>query len=228
MTAPAWMKFAPLILTLGVLGGCGAGASPGPSPMASASSTSTRSAPTTGKATGPAVSGTYTIGDPSTASYTAHETFLKQNSPFTPVGKTSAVTGTLVLASGRFQPSTVTVDLRPLKTDSAMRDRRVQTTLNTAGDPHAVFAVAGEQAGSGIVTAGATANVELTGSLTIHGIKRPAVWDVKASLLGNTLHLTGSTSLQMTDFAIKPPNVAGFVTVKDGIELSVDLTAKSA
>ena len=219
MLAPTWTKLGPLLLAVGLLSACGAASPPVPSPAASA----------TGQATGAPASGTYTIeGSASMALYTAHETFLQQNSPFTPVGKTAAVTGTLVLAAGRFQPSTVTVDLRALKTDSTKRDRRVQAALATARYPDAVFAINGEQTGSAAVAPGSTATVKLTGTMTIHGTKQPMVWDAQVDLTGGTLHLTGGTSFKMSAFGVTPPSIGGFVSVEDGAELNVDFTAKKA
>jgi len=237
LTVAAWTRIGTWALGLGLLAGCGAAASvpaSSPAPGASTARTSTAGAaatPASGAArpAGSPVSGTFTIGGPSsTASYTAHETFLRQNSPFTPVGKTSAVSGTLVLAAGRFKASTVQVGLQTLKTDNATRDRHVQSTLDTAKFPDATFAITGEQAGSAAVDTGGTADVRLTGNMTIDGTQKPVVWDAKAQVSGNTLHLTATTSFNMSLFGVTPPSIPGFVAVKDGIELGADLTASKA
>ncbi len=177
------------------------------------------------KPTGAAVTGTYTIAASSTASYTAHETFLTDNLPNVPVGVTHGVTGTLVLADGRFTPSTVTVNLTGLKTDSSLRDRHVQQTLDTSQYPDATFQVRGESAASESVRAQGVATVDLQGSLTIHGETHPAVWQLDAGMSGGVLEVRGTTSIQMTAFGVRPPSIAGFVNVKPGILLSVDLTA---
>lgn len=210
-------------LGLGLLAGCGAGvASPSPS---SSTATPVAASATPTAAGGAPVSGTFTIGTPSTATYTAHETFLARNSPFTPVGKTPNVSGTLVLANGRFQGSTVRVGLTALKTDNAMRDRRVQQTLDTARHPDATFAVTGESAASPAVTMAGPVQVQLRGNMTVDGTTKPVVWSATVDVVGQRLHLQASTDLQMTLFGVTPPSVAGFVAVQDGIQLATDLSA---
>jgi polyisoprenoid-binding protein YceI len=162
----------------------------------------------------------------STASYTAHETFLGQNTPATPVGTTSAIDGDIVLAAGRVQPSTVTVDLRTLKTDNPMRDHHIQTDpLQTSRYPDASFAAAASPAPAPLIAAGATVSLPIAGTLTIHGTARPMTFDAKVDASGATLHLTGASSFNFSDFGLQPPNIAGFVAVEQGIQLSVDLTA---
>ncbi len=225
-----------------LLAGCGAGtvASVNPAGGAgavvhaatgTASSAGNGSAATSGTAAaaGSVGNGTFTIDDASsTASYTAHETFLQQNSPFTPVGKSSAITGTLVLQNGKIGPSTVTVDLRTLRTDNAMRDRHIQQDpLQTGTYPSAVFAITGVQGSAPQITSGDPVSLKLTGNMTIHGATKPMVWDAKVDLEGGDLHLTGSTSFNLPDFGMQPPDIPGFVSVKPGIELSVDFTAKA-
>jgi polyisoprenoid-binding protein YceI len=210
---------------------CGGGGTVRTPPgYAGSSAAATPAAPGTAStqdAAGAPVSGTFTIGPGSTASYTAHETFLRQNSPFSPVGKTSGVGGTLVLQRGVFAPSTVTVDLTGLQTDQPMRDRRVQQALETARYPRASFTVTGEEPGAPPVVAGGTVQVRLSGDLTIHGVTRPEVWAARVSVSGRTLHLVATLQVQMTDFGVEPPNIAGFVAVQPTVQLGADLTAKA-
>lgn len=141
------------------------------------------------------------------------------------MGKTSGVGGTLVLQHGVFVPSTVTVDLTGLQTDQPMRDRRVQQALDTARYPRASFAVQGEQPGAPPVVAGGTVQIRLSGDLTIHGVTTPEVWDARVSLCGKTLHWTATLRVQMTDFGVGPPDIAGLVTVQPTVQLGADLTA---
>lgn len=218
--------------TIGLVAGCGAaapsavsGSAPESAPASSAARLQT-GAPA-GAAAGPA-SGTYTVVGPlSTASYTAHETFLQHNLPHAPVGKTASVSGTLVLKNGRFLPSTVTVDLRTLRTHTAMRDRRVQAALDTARYPDAVFRIGGAAGGAALVRTGGAATLRLPGKLTIDGVTRPVVWDAQIRDGGNTLKLTAATTVQMPAFGITPPSIPGFVAVKPALELGAALTARA-
>lgn len=208
---------ATLLVGIGmVLGGCGAagraptagsGAKVGPPPS------------------GAPVSGTYQITAPSTASYTAHETFLQNNLPNAPVGVTSEVRGTLVLSNGRFEASTVQVNLTGLHTHNAMRDAHVQQTLDTAKYPDATFQVTGEAPRALLVRDHGTATVSMQGKLTIHGVTHPALWHLQVGLVQGALRVQGTTTIQMTAFGVQPPSLAGFVKVKPGLLLTVDLTA---
>lgn len=228
MQARSWTRIGTAAIAVALLAGCGAGQTQTTAPGAGSSATVSTSTGTA-QGSGAPGSGTFTIdGAASTASYTAHETFLQQNSPFTPVGKTSSITGSLVLAGGKFLPSTVTVDLRTLKTNDGMRDRHIQQDpLQTSTYPNAVFAITGAQGAAPAVVDGQTVSLKLAGNMTIHGTQKPVVWDAKAELAGGVLHLTGTTNFNLPDFGMQPPDVAGFVSVQPGIELSVDLTGKT-
>jgi len=247
-SAPRWSTLGALTMGLALLAGCGAGTSTAPaassavstpaaSPpaVASASTASASAASSTAPAAssaaasppasaGTAVSGTFTVqAAPSTVAYTAHETFLQQNTPNVPVGTTS-VSGTLVLANGVFQPSTLTANLLTLKTDSSLRDRRVQGALDTSAYANAAYSITGQQPGA-TVTQGATTAVEITGNMSIHGVQKPLIGAAKVTVTGNTLVLTGSVSTDMTLFGVTPPNIGGFVSVVPQVELSANLTA---
>ena len=203
-----------VFLTGTLLAGCGA------SPKAPAAPATTLPPPA-----GTPVSGQYGIASTSTASYTAHERFLQDNLPNVPVGVTHGVSGPLLLTGGRFEPSTVTVNLIGLKTDSSMRDRHVQQTLDTARYPDATFQITGEASNAQLVRAQGVAAVRLQGKLTIHGVTHAATWALDVGLVGGDLKVTGTTTIQMTAFGVRPPNLAGFVKVQPTILLSVDLEA---
>ncbi len=231
MRMTTWGRLAVAAVGVACVAGCGGGAPKTQATVATTGTSATASPTAAAAATGPGApgNGTFTIdGTVSTVSYTAHETFLQQNSPFTPVGKTSAVAGDLALSGGKFVGSRVTVDLRTLRSNDARRDRHIQQDpLQTGTYPNAVFAITGETGAAPAVTDGQAVSLQLSGNMTIHGTTRPMVWDAKAELEGGTLHLTGSTSFQLPDFGMQPPDIAGFVTVQPGIALSVDLTAKN-
>ncbi len=203
--------------------GCGAGGR-----ATSGGRTGTAGAATTPAAgSGTPVSGSFRIAPGSTATYTAHETFLRQNLPHAPVGTTGRVTGQVVLASGAVRSGTVTVDLTGLHTHTAMRDRRVQQSLDTAAHPDATFVITGEE-GAAQVVAGSTADVRVRGNLTIGKVTKPEVWDVRITAAGATLHAVATLDVDMTAFGVQPPSIPGFVSVQPGIQLGADITATKA
>ena len=217
-----WAKLGTLSLGLTVLAGCG-------SAHAAGASSSSSSAPPLPKPSGAAVSGSFTIGPPSVATYTAHETFVAIHLPHAPVGTTTGVSGTLALANGRFASSTVTVNLTGLHTHQPLRDQHVQDALDTVKYPDAVFKVTGQSANSETVRADGIATVELQGQMTVHGETHTAIWDLQVGMSSSgALDVKGTREVQMTSFGVKPPSIAGFVNVDDAILLGVNLVAQPA
>ncbi len=180
-------------------------------------------------AAGAPVTGTFVIDDSlSTASYTAHETFLGTNSPFTPVGTTSAISGDIILKNGLVQASTVTVDLRTLSTGNSMRDHHIQSQpLQTATYPDAVFAADASPPSGPIVRQGAAVNVPVAGTMTIHGTGKPLTFSTDIRVAGGTLTLTGAASFDFSYFGLQPPDIPGFVAVQEGLALALQITAKA-
>lgn len=167
------------------------------------------------------------IGEQSQASYAVDETFLNRNLDATAVGTTSAITGTLILTDGRISPSTVTVDLRTLKSDSDRRDQYIQrNTLETDKYPMAEFTITGVDGTSPRLDEGQTENVKLAGRMSIHGVEKPLVFDVRMTVHDNTLQLEGTTTFMMSDFELEPPNILGLISVREEVTLNVSLVAQ--
>jgi polyisoprenoid-binding protein YceI len=67
-----------------------------------------------------------------------------------------------------------------------------------------------------------TYDLEVTGTLTLHGVARPVVLPVRVVLSGGTLRARGRLVLRQSDYGMKPVSVGGLVKVKD--EVSIDFT----
>jgi polyisoprenoid-binding protein YceI len=63
-----------------------------------------------------------------------------------------------------------------------------------------------------------------SGSMTIHGHSRPAVFTYKARRDHDAIDVTGTTHIDMNDFGIVVPSYLG-ITVKPGIDISVHFVA---
>jgi len=66
--------------------------------------------------------------------------------------------------------------------------------------------------------------LNLTGDLTLHGIKRQVTVPVLVTLTDELLRARGEYTLKQTDYQIKPISVVG-VRVKDELKIVFDLTA---
>lgn len=166
------------------------------------------------------------VSDGSQASYRVREQLAGRSFQSDAIGVTKAVTGTLVLdqngALVRDQ-SKFTVDLRTLRSDESRRDNFIQRgTLETSRYPTAGFVptevrgLASPPPTSGEVT------FQLVGDLTVHGVTRPATWEVTAHVAGQDLTGKATTSFTFEDFGMTVPSVFTVLSVVDTINLEID------
>lgn len=167
------------------------------------------------------------VAGESTASYRVQEKFLDRNLDAVAVGTTSNITGELILNGGLFQPSTVVVDLQSLKSDQPRRDQKLRTVaLETDKYPTASFRVTGIAGAAPALADGQEVAFKLEGIMNLHGVQKPWTWDAKGVLEGDTLKLTATTSFNMAEFDIDPPNVLNLISVSDQVQLDVSIVAR--
>jgi polyisoprenoid-binding protein YceI len=67
----------------------------------------------------------------------------------------------------------------------------------------------------------------LNGNLTLHGVTRRQPINVRVTLLGSMLRVSGGFLLSQTDYNIKPVSVAGgALKLKDELKLSFEIVAR--
>lgn len=201
-------------------------------PAATAASDAT-SAPAATAASGSSPAGTRTfaiVPDQSEASYEVQETFLKQNLPFTAVGKTSTLEGAFQFTTAGKPTGQITsfkVDLRTLKTDNERRDNAIRENwLESNKYPFAEFVSTGVEGVPDSYTEGQEVSFKLLGDLKIRDVTKPVAFDVKGTLSGDTVTGSATTNILMQDFGFEPPTIAGTISVKDGVKLTITFTAK--
>ena len=195
-------------------------------------------APPTAAAAAPAAAlpaGTRTfrvVPDQTEASYEVQEQFLSRDLPNMAIGKTSTVEGEFQFSLNG-QPNgkvtKFTVDLRTLTSDESRRDNRIRRQwLESEQYPLAEFVSTETQNLPASYTEGQEVSFKLVGNLTIREITRPVTFDVTGKLVGDTVTGTAATQIMMKDFGFDPPSIAGMLTVKDGVTIKVNFTAKEA
>ncbi|HJZ50482.1 MAG TPA: YceI family protein [Roseiflexaceae bacterium] len=187
--------------------------------------------PALGSATG--ATRTFTIVPEQTeASYEVQEQFLNRDLPNQAIGKTNAVEGELQISlngkpSG--QVTKITVDLSKLTSDERRRDNRIrQQWLESSKYPNAVFTSTDAQGIPESYTDGQEVTFKLTGNMTIRDVTKPVTFDVTGKLVGDTITGNATTQILMKDFGIDPPSIAGMLTVKDGVTVRLNFTAKES
>jgi polyisoprenoid-binding protein YceI len=172
------------------------------------------------------------VPDQTEASYEVQEQFLNRDLPNMAVGKTNTVEGEFQFSldgQPTGQVTKFTVDLRTLTSDETRRDNRIRRQwLESEKYPTAEFVSTEAQNLPASYTEGQEVNFKLVGNLTIREITKPVTFDVTGKLVGDTVTGTASAQILMKDFGFDPPDIAGMLTVKDGVTIRVNFTAKEA
>jgi polyisoprenoid-binding protein YceI len=173
------------------------------------------------------------IPDQSEASYFADEKLASLPLPSTAKGTTTDISGTFYLtpdglALDQSQPSTFTVNLKTLTSDKEMRDRRVQSLgLETNTYPTATFTIASVTGYDATRPAGEEQDLQLTGTMDLHGVQKELTWEVKARREGDVISALATVEFKFADFNIPVLNIAGFVSVQDTVTLQVQVVAQA-
>jgi polyisoprenoid-binding protein YceI len=172
------------------------------------------------------------VPDQTEASYEVQEQFLNRDLPNMAIGKTNTVEGEFQFSldgQPTGQVTKFTVDLRTLTSDETRRDNRIRRQwLESEKYPFAEFVSTEAQNLPASYTEGQEVSFKLVGNLTIREITKPVTFDVTGKLVGDTVTGTAATQILMKDFGFDPPNIAGMLTVKDGVTIKVNFTAKEA
>jgi polyisoprenoid-binding protein YceI len=169
--------------------------------------------------------------DPATssASYRAREQLVGRSLPSDAVGTSPDVTGALVLgADGSVlaDQSTISVDLTKLKSDESRRDNFIQRdTLQTSQFPTATFIPRQMQGLATPLPTSGQATFQLLGDLTVHGVTKPATWQVTAQFADTSVTGNATTNVNLTDFGMTPPKAGLVLSIEDGLTLELAFTA---
>jgi polyisoprenoid-binding protein YceI len=153
-------------------------------------------------ATSAPIDGTWTVGKGSSAGYRVPEAFLWQHG--TLVARTSAVTGTFVVARAEVSSAALSVDLRTVKA-SGKTPSGLAGILDTAAHPDAVFTLTKPIVLDSEPGINKTFTANATGSLAMHGTTRLVTFVVTARDSGSELEATGSIPIRFSEWNIKAP-----------------------
>ncbi len=173
---------------------------------------------------------TLTVIDGTNVSYRVREQLVGVSFPSDAVGRSTAVTGTIVFnkdGSIDSSRSNLTFDLRTLKSDQPMRDGFIQhRTLETAQYPTAVF-VPDTITGMPNPLTGQF-GFELSGDMTIHGTTAPLTWQGIATVDDRSGLVAGRATTEFTfeKFGLTPPKIFRVMSVNDSITLEVEFRSQ--
>ena len=141
-------------------------------------------------------------------------------------GNTHQVSGEMVVdptKDGATVHLTVSVDLRTLTSDNALRDQHMhKDLLEVDRFPRAVFTAGKFRAAPG--ASKESGDGTLSGVLTLHGIERPVSLPIRFTMNGTTLQGEATLGVRLTDFNMTPPRLLG-LKVRDQVTLQIHLVA---
>lgn len=189
----------------------------------------------TGETTGAAPAAgsvTYTlVPEESRITYEVGETFIDQNNRFAvAVGTTSGVTGQIQVNLDSPQEtslSALSVDVSGLQSDSGRRDRAIQDRfLESARFPTVTFTPTTITGLPESIEPGVEYPLTLQGDLTIRDTTRPATFEARVTLAGDTLTGQAVTTILMSDFGFGPIDMFGVLKTEDEVRVTVDFVAR--
>ncbi len=164
------------------------------------------------------LTGTWTVvaGEQTFVGYRVEEV-LANIGDITAVGRSGAVTGTLVAEGTTVTAVDIVADLTQLRSDRSGRDRQMETqALETNTFPEASFTLTSPIEIPAVPT-DPTQVVEIAavGELTLHGVTRPIELSLQGTVSGASLVVVGSTEILMPDYDIDPPRAPVVASVDE-------------
>ncbi|NLB47533.1 MAG: YceI family protein [Microbacteriaceae bacterium] len=158
------------------------------------------------------VSGTWIVGQGSSAGYRVDE--LLNGEPFTVVGSSDSVRGSLVVSGLTLESAEFEIDVATITTDNAQRDRFFQQqAIDTSVHPTATFVLSESVTPESAPETGEVIDQTLMGELTIAGVTQPVTFIAQVRSDGENAEIAGQIPITFADFGITAPSL-GFVVVE--------------
>jgi len=183
-------------------------ASATPSSAQSASAVST-------KGSSPAsLAGSWQVSSGSQVGYRVQEILMGQH--HTAVGRSSSVTGQMVIKGTTVAAASFTVRMATIHTDSAQRDAQFDgRIMDVAQYPAGRFTLTKPISLAPVPAAGAIRTYTATGDLTLHGHSVAVTFPLKAERTASGWEVQGSIPVLFSRWDIPNPSFTGFVTTQN-------------
>jgi len=170
--------------------------------------------------------------DNSHASYHAQEQLAGRSLPSEAVGTSKGVTGSIVFGPDgaiAADQSQIQVDLSKLSSDESRRDNFIKgDTLQTSRFPNATFVPKQAEGLPTPLPTDGEVTFQLHGDLTVHGVTKPATWQVTAQFTGDSVTGNATTNVNISDFGMAPPKAGPVLSIQDALTLELAFLAVSS
>ena len=134
------------------------------------------------------------------------------------VGRTNAVTGSLVIADSTVTSANFSVDMGTLTSDSDRRDRQVSgRILDVASFPTATFELTEPIVLTPAALDGAELSVTAAGTLTLRGVTKQVSVPLVAKLVDGKVSVNGSLEIVFAEWSIPDPSISAIVVEDRGL-----------
>src|SRR6476659_5474307 len=162
----------------------------------------------------------------SAARYRVREQLMGHDFPNDAVGETKSLTGAIAFdADGKVirDESKFTLDAGTFVSDQNRRDGYVRGTLLESDDYPTITFIPTEVHGvKPPVPKSGSAQIQLLGDVTVHGVTRPTVWNGTVGFNNSGLTGTASTAFTFQDIQMDQPRVPVLLSVADTIKLEIN------
>lgn len=142
------------------------------------------------------------------------------------VGRTPAVTGSLVVDGTTITDVSIEADMAAITTDDSRRDDAVRDALDTDTIPTATFVLTEPIELDDSALDGAPIVADAVGDLTVHGVTASVTIPLDAQLVDDTIVVVGSLEIVFADYGVELPSAPIVLSVDDRgpIELQLFFT----
>jgi polyisoprenoid-binding protein YceI len=181
----------------------------------------------TGSAAAAPVAGSWRVGSGSQVGYRVQEILAGQS--HTAVGRSSSVTGQLVIAGTTVRTASFTVQMSTIHTDSGQRDAQFDgRIMDVATYPTGAFTLTRAIDLGPLPAVGAVRTYAAAGNLTLRGQTRLVTFSLQAERTASGIEVAGSIPVLFSRWDIPNPSFTGFVTTQNHGVLEFKLSFRSA
>ena len=167
----------------------------------------------TGSDASASIDGSWVVSDGSQAGYRVAEVLVGQDTEA--VGRTSDVTGQLLIAGTTIDSATFEVDMTTVTSDESRRDNQFRDRImDTATYPTATFELTEPVELEAVPDDLEEFTTTVTGELTLRGVTNEVTFDLTARRNGDTIEVNGAIPVSFADYEI-PDASFGPATVGD-------------
>ncbi len=173
------------------------------------------------------VAGSWRVSSGSQVGYRVQEILAGQS--HTAVGRSSSVTGQLMIAGTTVRTASFTVPMSTIHTDSSQRDAQFDgRIMDVAAYPDGTFTLTRAISLAPLPAVGAVRSYPAAGNLTLHGQTRPVTFSLQAQRTASGIEVAGSIPVLFSRWDIPNPSFTGFVTTQNHGILEFKLSFRPA